>query len=120
VGGSSELRERLVPPLVEVEDEQVRAGQAVPEAGRGRGHDLDPDAICGRKDPGAGIQVVARQDGFTGDRHVSKATLKMMERRVIVLRCMSCGDTFPAHDDEPIRCPSCGSDNAEVAGEPLL
>jgi Zn finger protein HypA/HybF involved in hydrogenase expression len=43
-----------------------------------------------------------------------------MERRVIVLRCKACGDTFPAHDDEPIKCPTCGSDDAEVAGEPLL
>jgi Zn finger protein HypA/HybF involved in hydrogenase expression len=39
---------------------------------------------------------------------------------VIVLRCSDCGDTYPANDDEEIVCPTCGSDRAEVAGEPLL
>jgi Zn finger protein HypA/HybF involved in hydrogenase expression len=43
-----------------------------------------------------------------------------MEKRVVVLTCKSCGDTYPHHDDEPIKCPSCGSDQADVAGEPLL
>lgn len=43
-----------------------------------------------------------------------------MEGRVVVLRCRVCGDTFPQHENEPISCPSCGSDQAEVAGEPLL
>jgi Zn finger protein HypA/HybF involved in hydrogenase expression len=44
----------------------------------------------------------------------------MEGKRVIVLRCKQCGDTYPAHDDDPIKCPTCGSDQAEVAGEPLL
>jgi Zn finger protein HypA/HybF involved in hydrogenase expression len=43
-----------------------------------------------------------------------------MEKRVVILTCQDCGDTYPHHDDEAIKCPTCGSDQAEVAGEPLL
>jgi Zn finger protein HypA/HybF involved in hydrogenase expression len=42
------------------------------------------------------------------------------EARVVVLRCRECGDTFPQHDTDPVECPTCGSDQADVAGEPLL
>jgi Zn finger protein HypA/HybF involved in hydrogenase expression len=42
------------------------------------------------------------------------------EARVVVLRCRECGDTFPQHENQPVKCPTCGSDQADVAGEPLL
>jgi rRNA maturation endonuclease Nob1 len=38
---------------------------------------------------------------------------------LVVLRCGSCGDTFPANDDAPI-CPSCGGTDLHPATEPLL
>jgi rubrerythrin len=37
-----------------------------------------------------------------------------------VWRCTACGDTFPAEESEGARCPSCGGDRLETAGEPLL
>ena len=41
-------------------------------------------------------------------------------RGVIVFRCEGCGDTFPLHGaDDPV-CPTCGSRELHVAGEPLL
>ena len=40
---------------------------------------------------------------------------------VVILRCRSCGDTFPVDDAEGLpKCPSCDSDLLEVASEPLL
>ena len=44
----------------------------------------------------------------------------MDSERVVVLRCRKCGDTFPQHENETVKCPTCGSDEADVAGEPLL
>ena len=41
--------------------------------------------------------------------------------RIVILRCRSCGDTFPVDDVEgPFTCPSCDSTETDVASEPLL
>ena len=39
---------------------------------------------------------------------------------VSVLRCGDCGDTFPTDDTAGAKCPSCGSDDLNLATEPLL
>lgn len=38
---------------------------------------------------------------------------------LVVLRCRRCGDTFPVESKLEL-CPSCGSDEVDVAHEPLL
>ncbi|MDP9068751.1 MAG: NOB1 family endonuclease [Actinomycetota bacterium] len=37
-----------------------------------------------------------------------------------VLRCRSCGDTFTTESDAERRCRSCGSEEVDLADEPLL
>ncbi len=44
----------------------------------------------------------------------------MSGSEVVVLRCEDCGDTFTAHADELVLCPSCASDRARIATEPFL
>jgi rRNA maturation endonuclease Nob1 len=41
--------------------------------------------------------------------------------RFVVLRCASCGDTFPTTaSEQEVTCPSCGSKEVQQAHEPLL
>lgn len=40
--------------------------------------------------------------------------------RLVVVRCLRCGDTFPVHADAVVACPSCGSTEHAEAAEPLL
>lgn len=54
---------------------------------------------------------------MTGDEEEGRAG---SEVEVVVFRCEMCGDTFPGHEGDPPRCPSCGSANAHEAHEPLL
>ena len=37
-----------------------------------------------------------------------------------VLRCEVCGDTFTLHEDDSVKCPTCGGGDAHPAHEPLL
>jgi Zn finger protein HypA/HybF involved in hydrogenase expression len=39
---------------------------------------------------------------------------------LLIYRCERCGDVFPLHEDQQLRCPTCGSDEVHLASEPLL
>lgn len=39
---------------------------------------------------------------------------------LVVFKCESCGDVFPAHDDASVECPTCGGTRVDNAHEPLL
>ncbi len=39
---------------------------------------------------------------------------------LIVLRCVTCGDTFAVHGVDAASCPSCGGTEHQIANEPLL
>ena len=42
------------------------------------------------------------------------------EAAIVVFRCESCGDTFPAHRGDHPTCPTCKSTKVHEAHEPLL
>ena len=50
----------------------------------------------------------------------SLAAVANPEPGVVVYRCRSCGDTFAAHSDPPVECPSCGGGDVAPAAEPFL
>ena len=47
------------------------------------------------------------------ERHVASPAL-------VVFKCDTCGDTFPAHEREHPPCPTCGGAIVNPAHEPLL
>lgn len=52
---------------------------------------------------------------MTSDEEGSNA-----ERELVIFKCESCGDTFPAHAGEQPACPTCKSAKVHEAHEPLL
>jgi Zn finger protein HypA/HybF involved in hydrogenase expression len=42
------------------------------------------------------------------------------EAALVVVRCDSCGNTFPIHEGDDTGCPECGSAATHPATEPLL
>jgi len=59
-------------------------------------------------------------EGDGEDEHVKTERPQTQERAFRVLRCSSCGDTFPAEGNMAPRCRTCGSEDVTPAGEPLL
>lgn len=64
---------------------------------------------------------LGQRDGcMEGEASNSLGAVGSEGSRIVVLKCRNCGDTYPHDELEPIRCPTCGSAEADVAGEPLL
>ena len=67
----------------------------------------------------AGMMPPSERD----ERDAARAGDRDMRREpeaVAVFKCDPCGDTFPTHEREDPRCPSCGATSVDPAHEPLL